>query len=130
MENWDAFREYRRSTIWQKITGSEPVLKRDPLWENCFMLGHIGVNVRDLEQAKAYYDGLMPLLGFEPYIAATDQFAYRPVNSKPGAVLFLLSSSGRSALFTTPPGPATLSLHGRVTGCSACSPRQSASAGL
>ena len=52
------------------------------------MLGHIGVNVRDLEQAKAYYDGLMPLLGFEPYIAATDQFAYRPVNSKPGAFLF------------------------------------------
>ena len=52
------------------------------------MLGHIGVNVRDLEQAKAYYDGLMPLLGFEPYITATDQFAYRPVNSKPGAFLF------------------------------------------
>ena len=52
------------------------------------MLGHIGVNVRDLEQAKAYYDGLMPLLGFEPYIAATNQFAYRPVNSKPGAFLF------------------------------------------
>ena len=52
------------------------------------MLGHIGVNVRDLEQAKAYYDGLMPLLGFEPYIAASDQFAYRPVNSKPGAFLF------------------------------------------
>jgi len=42
------------------------------------MLGHIGVNVRDLVQAKAYYDGLMPLLGFEAYITATDQFAYRP----------------------------------------------------
>ena len=52
------------------------------------MLGHIGVNVRDLVQAKAYYDGLMPLLGFEPYIAATDQFAYRPINSKPGTFLF------------------------------------------
>ncbi|MCS5583251.1 MAG: hypothetical protein NZ777_07030 [Pseudomonadales bacterium] len=52
------------------------------------MLGHIGVNVHDLVQAKAYYDALMPLLGFEPYIAATDQFAYRPVNSKPGAFLF------------------------------------------
>ena len=88
MGNWDAFRDYRRSTICQKIAGSRPVPKRDPLWENCFMLGHIGVNVRDLEQAKAYYHGLMPLLGFEPYITATDQFAYRPVNSKPGAFLF------------------------------------------
>ena len=48
------------------------------------MLGHIGVNVRDLVQAKAYYDGLMPLLGFEPYIAAADQFAYRPINDEPG----------------------------------------------
>ena len=52
------------------------------------MLGHIGVNVRDLVQAKAYYDGLMPLLGFEPYIAAADQFAYRPISNKPGAFLF------------------------------------------
>ena len=52
------------------------------------MLGHIGVNVRDLVQAKAYYDGLMPLLGFEPFIAAADQFAYRPINSKPGTFLF------------------------------------------
>ena len=48
------------------------------------MLGHIGVNVRDLVQAKAYYDGLMPLLGFEPYIAAADKFAYRPISSEPG----------------------------------------------
>tara|TARA_B100001013_G_scaffold171761_1_gene103059 strand:+ start:420 stop:581 length:162 start_codon:yes stop_codon:yes gene_type:complete len=51
------------------------------------MLGHIGVNVHDLVQAKAYYDALMPLLGFEPYIAATDQFAYRPINSKRGTFL-------------------------------------------
>ena len=52
------------------------------------MLRHIGVNVRDLLQAKAYYDSLMPLLGFEPYIAARDQFAYRPVSRKPGVLLF------------------------------------------
>jgi catechol 2,3-dioxygenase-like lactoylglutathione lyase family enzyme len=30
----------------------------------------------------------MPLLGFEPFIAAADQFAYRPINSKPGTFLF------------------------------------------
>ena len=52
------------------------------------MLGHIGVNVRDLVQTKAYYDALMPLLGYEPYIAATDQFAYRPISSQPGTFLF------------------------------------------
>ncbi len=52
------------------------------------MLGHIGVNVRDLVQTKAYYDSLMPLLGFEPYMAAADQFAYRPISSQPGTFLF------------------------------------------
>jgi catechol 2,3-dioxygenase-like lactoylglutathione lyase family enzyme len=40
-------------------------------------LGHLGLNVSDLAAAKAYYDGLMPLLAFEPFIAADDQFSYR-----------------------------------------------------
>ena len=44
--------------------------------------------MRDLVQAKAYYDSLMPLLGFEPYIAAADQFAYRPISSEAGTFLF------------------------------------------
>ena len=52
------------------------------------MLGHIGVNVPDPVQTKVYYDGLMPLLGFEPYTAAADQFAYRPISSEPGTILF------------------------------------------
>ena len=52
------------------------------------MLGHIGVNVRDLVQAKSYYDSLMPLLGFEPYISAPDQFAYRRVSGGTGTLLF------------------------------------------
>jgi len=56
------------------------------------MLRHIGVNVRDLVQAKAYYDMLMPLLRFEPHIAAEDQFAYRPINNST-TNLGLLSSS-------------------------------------
>ena len=51
------------------------------------MLGHIGVNVRDLVRAKAYYDSLMPLLGFEPYFVAADQFAYRGIGGKPGTFL-------------------------------------------
>ena len=44
--------------------------------------------MRDLVQAKAYYDILMPLLGLEPHIAAEDQFAYRPINDEPGTSLF------------------------------------------
>src|SRR4030095_16517078 len=52
------------------------------------MLVHLGVNVRDLVQAKAYYDVLMPFLGFEPYLSAADQLAYRPAGGKPGTYLF------------------------------------------
>jgi hypothetical protein len=52
------------------------------------MLGHLGVNVQHLAQAKAYYDSLMPLLDFEPYLSAADQFAYRPAGGKPGTYLF------------------------------------------
>ncbi|MFI6297939.1 VOC family protein [Nonomuraea sp. NPDC050790] len=52
------------------------------------MIGHIGVNVPDLESARTYYDALMPLLGFEKYLDMADQFAFRPAGGKPGAYLF------------------------------------------
>ncbi len=52
------------------------------------MLGHLGINVTDLAAAKAYYDTLMPLLGFEPFLADHDQFAFRPAGGKPGTYLF------------------------------------------
>ena len=42
------------------------------------MLGHLGVNVTDLAEAKTYYDRVMPLLGYEPYLSDDLQFAYRP----------------------------------------------------
>jgi hypothetical protein len=48
------------------------------------MLGHLGVNVQHLAQAKAYYDNLMPLLDFEPFLSTAEQFAYRPAGGKPG----------------------------------------------
>ena len=57
------------------------------------MLGHLGMNVCDLTQAKAYYDVLMPLLGFEPYLAAPDQFAYCPAGGKPGTYLFFYAAA-------------------------------------
>ena len=53
------------------------------------MLGHIGINVPDLAAARRYWDDLMPLLGFEVFIADVDQHAYRPVGGKPGTYLFL-----------------------------------------
>lgn len=51
-------------------------------------LGHMGLNVGDLSRAKAYYDALLPLLDYEPFFAAEDQFAYRPADGKPGTYLF------------------------------------------
>lgn len=59
------------------------------------VIGHIGISVPELPTAKRYYDALMPLLGFEAFIAAEDQFAYRPAGGKPGTFLFFyLSTAG------------------------------------
>ena len=52
------------------------------------MLGHLGINVPDLVAAKRYYDALMPLVGFEPFVDAADEFAYKPVENKPGTYLY------------------------------------------
>jgi catechol 2,3-dioxygenase-like lactoylglutathione lyase family enzyme len=52
------------------------------------VLGHLGLNVDDLETAKCYYDQIAPMLGFEEYFSTEDQFAYRPAGSKPGTFLF------------------------------------------
>jgi catechol 2,3-dioxygenase-like lactoylglutathione lyase family enzyme len=52
------------------------------------MLGHLGINVPDLAAAKRYYDRLMPAVGFEEFLTADDQFAYRPAGGKPGTYLF------------------------------------------
>ncbi|MFC6885153.1 MULTISPECIES: VOC family protein [Actinomadura] len=62
------------------------------------MLGHIGLNVPDLGAAREYYGALMPLLGFERYLDAEDQFAYRPAGGKPGTyVFFYPASDGRDS---------------------------------
>ncbi|GAB2856555.1 VOC family protein [Actinocorallia aurea] len=52
------------------------------------MIGHLGINVPDLVGAKRYYDRLMPLVGFEPFFAEDDEFAYAPQGGKPGTYLF------------------------------------------
>jgi catechol 2,3-dioxygenase-like lactoylglutathione lyase family enzyme len=52
------------------------------------MLGHIGINVPDLDAARRYYSAVMPLVGFESFLDADDEFAYRPMAGKPGTYLF------------------------------------------
>lgn len=56
------------------------------------MLGHLGVNVPDLEAARSHYRQLMPLLGFEPFLDEADEFAFRPAEGKPGTYLFFYPS--------------------------------------
>ncbi|MEO5842763.1 MAG: VOC family protein [Acidimicrobiales bacterium] len=53
------------------------------------MLGHIGINVPDLAAAKSYYDLIMPLLDFEPFVVHDDEFAYKPAAGKRGTYLFV-----------------------------------------
>jgi catechol 2,3-dioxygenase-like lactoylglutathione lyase family enzyme len=52
------------------------------------VLGHLGLNVPDLTIAKAYYDEIMPLVGFEPFLDSHDEFAYMPAAGKRGTYLF------------------------------------------
>ncbi len=60
------------------------------------MLGHVGLNVGDLQTARRYYDVLMPVLGFETFLNADDEFAYRPMNGKPGTYLFFYPAAEQS----------------------------------
>lgn len=52
------------------------------------MLGHIGINVPDLEIARFYYGDLLPRVGYEPFVADEHQFAFMPANGKRGTFLF------------------------------------------
>ena len=65
-----------------------PVRVRGLAYQTAGMLGHLGINVADLEVAKSYYDELLPLLGFEPFLSSADEFAYKPAYGKPGTYLF------------------------------------------
>jgi catechol 2,3-dioxygenase-like lactoylglutathione lyase family enzyme len=60
------------------------------------VLGHVGINVPGLAAARRYYSAIMPLLGFEMYLDADDEFAYRPAAGKPGTYLFFYPSAEHS----------------------------------
>ena len=57
-------------------------------------LGHLGIQVPDLAAARAYYDQVMPALGYEPFLVDDDQFAYRPADGKVGTFLFVYPAPG------------------------------------
>lgn len=64
------------------------------------MLGHLGVNVGDLERAREYYAAIMPLLDFETFLDDDDQFAYRPTGGKPGTYLFFYPAAQLDASYS------------------------------
>ncbi|HVV08565.1 hypothetical protein [Amycolatopsis sp.] len=74
------------------------------------MLGHLGLSLADLTTAKACYDELMPLVGFERFLAAEDQFAYRPADGKPGTYLFCYQAREAAAHSRHQPGLQHLAL--------------------
>jgi catechol 2,3-dioxygenase-like lactoylglutathione lyase family enzyme len=61
------------------------------------VLGHLGVNVPDLDIARSYYGALMPLLDFELFFDAPDEFAYMPARGQRGPFLFFYPASGSAA---------------------------------
>ncbi|OBE96245.1 hypothetical protein A5775_10390 [Mycobacterium sp. 852002-10029_SCH5224772] len=73
------------------------------------VLGHPGVDVPDPPAAKACYDARMPLLGFEPFVATADEFAYRPGWSKPGTYRFMSPES-------VPPSSTRLAIRRNIPG--------------
>jgi catechol 2,3-dioxygenase-like lactoylglutathione lyase family enzyme len=58
------------------------------------MLGHLGLNVPDLDVARSYYGAVMPLLDFDLFFDAPDEFAYMPAGGKHGTFLFFYPASG------------------------------------
>lgn len=94
------------------------------------MLGHLGINVPDLVQAKAFYGEIMPLLGFESFFSTDDEFAFMPAGGRRGTYLFIYPakegsgySSHRTGLqhlaFTVPTRSAVQEIRDRVVmlGC-------------
>jgi len=56
------------------------------------VLGHLGLNVTDLDLARSYYAQIMPLLRFERFMDADDEFAYMPADGKRGTYLFFYAA--------------------------------------
>ena len=57
------------------------------------VLGHLGLNVADIDAAKRYYGAIMPALAFEVFLDTDDTIAFRPAGGKPGTYLFLYQAT-------------------------------------
>jgi catechol 2,3-dioxygenase-like lactoylglutathione lyase family enzyme len=68
------------------------------------MLGHLGLNVTDLDAARRYYGELLPLLGYEPFLDDADQVAWKPAEGRRGAYLFLYPAREPGAVSRHRPG--------------------------
>ncbi len=51
-------------------------------------LGHLSINVGELTLAKAHFDAVLPMMGFEEFFTTEAEFSYRPADGKPGTYLF------------------------------------------
>jgi hypothetical protein len=88
------------------------------------MLGHMGVNVQHLAQAKAYYDSLMPLLDFEPYLSAADNLPIaRLVASREPICSFIRPWRERATRATDPASSIWRLWSGHGRQCIPCMPR-------
>lgn len=66
-------------------------------------LDHLGVGVPDLALARDYYDALMPLVGFRPFVSGEDYFAYRPAHGN-GTQLFFYAAEEAGSYSRHRPG--------------------------
>lgn len=68
------------------------------------MLGHLGINVPDLDAARAYYREIMPMLDFEVFIDSADEFAFKPAGDKRGTYFFFYAADRRHEYSRLEPG--------------------------
>jgi catechol 2,3-dioxygenase-like lactoylglutathione lyase family enzyme len=68
------------------------------------VIGHLGLNVPDLDRARAYYDELMPRLGYETFFSAPDELAYMPSGGRRAPYLFLYPALEDQAYSRHAPG--------------------------
>ncbi len=80
------------------------------------MLDHLGLNVPDLAAAKAYYDAIMPRVGFEPFFDTPEQFSYQPADGKPGTRIFFYGAPQPSEYVRKSVGLEHLAFRARTRG--------------
>lgn len=68
------------------------------------MLSHLGLNVPDLDAGIAYYDQVLPPVGYEPFPTSAGMRGYRPHTGRLGPWLFLYPAAAGTRYSTDAPG--------------------------